>query len=79
MHSSILRDPTRLLIPADLPAALADVVDNANFRGVTSPHDVVVLIKKFICDKELSQPPLLAMSYSRSERFALVPEGKNLV
>lgn len=39
---------------------------------------MISLIKRHICDKELSQQPLLVMTEQRASRMSLVPDGKLL-
>jgi hypothetical protein len=43
-----------------------------------SPHDVISLIKKYISDSELSQPPLLVLTHQRAQAQTLVPGTKTL-
>lgn len=64
--------------PGDVPESLARNVDHGSFRGIASPHDVIVFIKKHVCDATLSQEPLLVLSHARAERFSLIPDEKLL-
>ena len=64
------------LQPWDLPEALANVVSQGSFRGMANPHDVISLIKKHICDKELSQPPMLVLTNHRAGCLGMVPTEK---
>lgn len=75
MTQWLLRSLTPL---ANLPEALANIVNPGSFRGMASPHDVISLIKKHICDNELSQPPLLVLTHHRALGVNLVPTEKQL-
>ena len=54
------------------------MVNEGSFRGMASPHDVISLMKKHICDKELSQPPMLVLTHHRAGCLDIVPTQKLL-
>lgn len=62
----------------DLPESLACNVAHGSWRGSPLPGDVVCLIKRYICDSELSQAPLLILPHVRVGEVQLVPQPKKL-
>ena len=62
----------------DLPAGMAQNVNQGSFRGQPSPRDAVCCIKRYISDKELSQEPLLVLTQGRADGFNLLPTQKSL-
>ena len=66
------------LSPADVPTPLAGAINSGSFKGAPSPNDVISFLKKHICDKELSQSPVLVLTSARAARMDIVPTGKCL-
>ena len=62
--------------PADVPAALARNINHGSSRAAKCDGDVILFVKKFISDDELSQEPLLVMNETRASGFSLVPTTK---
>ena len=52
-------------------------IDRGSNRSVPRSDDVVVLMKKHICDVELSQRPLLALTKTVADRMTDLPVGKH--
>lgn len=64
---------------SDLPEQLALNVDQGSWRGAPHREDIVCLVKRHICDTQLSQKPLLVLPESRVARVGLNTEVKPLV
>ena len=62
----------------DLPDALAHSVDNGSWRGAPHHEDIICLVKRHVCDGQLSQSPLLVLPEARVFRVQLKPDAKNL-
>jgi len=65
------------LPPVDVPPAFQRSIDHGSWRGEPSDHDVICFVKRHICDKELSQDPILVLTYARASGFPLVPNSKS--
>lgn len=66
-------------LPVDVPAALARAINQGSSREMPSQGDVILFIKKYISDDELSQEPMLVLKESRARDFVLNPQTKTLV
>ena len=62
-----------------MPAPLARSINSGSSREPASDGDVILFVKKYICDTELAQEPLLVLKESRASNFSLVPDTKILV
>ncbi|CAE6950458.1 unnamed protein product [Symbiodinium sp. CCMP2592] len=62
----------------DLPSALMTSVTEGSFRGPRDPLDVVVLLKKHICDPMLSQSPLLVLPRTKADGWESLPSTKRV-
>jgi hypothetical protein len=62
-----------------VPAPLARSINSGSSREPASDGDVILFVKKYICDTALAQEPLLVLKESRASHFSLVPDTKILV
>jgi hypothetical protein len=61
----------------DLPGPRQAQVERGSKRGDVRNDDVICLIKKYIKDDELSQPPLLVMTEAEGSCIPNLPEAKH--
>ncbi len=52
-------------------------IQRGSNRNVPRSDDVVILVKKHICDVELSQRPLLVLTKTVADRMIDLPDGKH--
>ena len=67
-----------VMSPWDLPEQLQAAVNYGSWRGDINPGNTICLVKRYIADGDLSQPPLLVLPASRVEAVPLVPRVKHL-
>ncbi|CAE6970633.1 unnamed protein product [Symbiodinium natans] len=61
----------------DLPDIYKHRITTGSMRAAVQSNDVVTVIKKYICDEQLSQPPLLTLTHARFSRLdTMVPRAK---
>ena len=61
----------------DLPDALQNAADRGSNRNTPSSQDIFCLVKKYICEEDLGQRPLLVLTKAAADRVADLPEGKH--
>ena len=58
--------------------SVATTMDLGEVPKVTMIHDVICFIKKYICDAQLAQDPMLVLTHHRASGFSLLPTEKIL-